>query len=193
MQFQSTLPRGERRNFPNSSTSGNLFQSTLPRGERHDIIQLMAEWLDISIHAPTRGATSFCSPLLLELVFQSTLPRGERLFSGFYPTKTTDFNPRSHEGSDVSTCRAFFPWYISIHAPTRGATGTHPRNTCHQNYFNPRSHEGSDQDHRSRQTGTDKFQSTLPRGERPFNWILRRFMSVFQSTLPRGERQYQGL
>ena len=56
----------------------------------------------ISIHAPTRGATN-ASPFFLSptLQFQSTLPRGERhdLQEGvclFF----SDFNPRSHEGSD---------------------------------------------------------------------------------------------
>ena len=142
--------------------------------EGSDILKLsFAPCAAISIHAPTRGATIKSLKKICQL---------------------RNFNPRSHEGSDgLPGQRPDESNVISIHAPTRGATGTHPRNTCHQNYFNPRSHEGSDQDHRSRQTGTDKFQSTLPRGERPFNWILRRFMSVFQSTLPRGERQYQGL
>ena len=35
-----------------------------------------------------------------------------------------------------------------------------------------------------------KFQSTLPRGERPYTEKTWRRQSVFQSTLPRGERQY---
>ena len=34
---------------------------------------------EISIHAPTRGATFVTLPDLIELVFQSTLPQGERL------------------------------------------------------------------------------------------------------------------
>ena len=33
---------------------------------------------DISIHAPTRGATMFCLVMHLSSRFQSTLPRGER-------------------------------------------------------------------------------------------------------------------
>ena len=78
----------------------------------------------------------------------------------------SNFNPRSHKGSDAIKCNnnfctlisihaptrgatedlitAFRGWDISIHAPTRGAThyafiqGYHGRN------FNPRSHKGSD-------------------------------------------------
>ena len=55
----------------------------------------------ISIHAPTRGATSMCCPSV---------------------TDKLDFNPRSHEGSDeFFNCDPIF-FNISIHAPTRGAT-----------------------------------------------------------------------
>ena len=55
----------------------------------------------ISIHAPTRGATS--------------LKATEYKLS-------IDFNPRSHERSDYDIRRDRHGGYISIHAPTRGAT-----------------------------------------------------------------------
>ena len=144
--FQSTLPRGERlvsswdtlitsvhfnprshegsdaelrnnpvhlRNFnprshegsDNTFTNGNpiriQFQSTLPRGER-----------------PT-------APYDWQLPqeFQSTLPRGERLSEQTHDRLTYDFNPRSHEGSDVVLHVSYDVFkLISIHAPTRGAT-----------------------------------------------------------------------
>ena len=78
--------------------------------------------------------------------------------------------------------------------------------------FNPRSREGSDNLYCRNDAGKNKFQSTLPRGERRFIialviipdmisihapargatllcsvsiWLLE-----FQSTLPRGERRY---
>ena len=56
---------------------------------------------DISIHAPTRGATMFCLVMHLSSRFQSTLPRGERL--SYFTILVHGF-------------------LISIHAPTRGAT-----------------------------------------------------------------------
>ena len=98
----------------------------------------------ISIHAPTRGAT----------LGQINLSEPH-----------TDFNPRSHEGSDLECQKSWEP----------------------KNYFNPRSHEGSDGcsdiadqvDYISIHAPTRgataliaigvalyKFQSTLPRGER---------------------------
>ena len=57
----------------------------------------------ISIHAPTRGATS--------------LKATEYKLS-------IDFNPRSHERSDYDIRRDRHGGYISIHAPTRGATNS---------------------------------------------------------------------
>ena len=77
------------------------------------------------------------------------------------------FNPRSHEGSDETGNQAYIDSVIfqstlprgerraelqaletvqaiSIHAPTRGATGDSRRPAVGNFYFNPRSHEGSD-------------------------------------------------
>ena len=77
----------------------------------------------ISIHAPTRGATTPCVTCALLTLFQSTLPRGERLcFRQYYhhnrrisihaPTRgATYYYVQTDEGE-----------IISIHAPTRGAT-----------------------------------------------------------------------
>ena len=106
-----------------SSIKSARFQSTLPRGERqHTVFETLQA--TISIHAPTRGATAQCSiSRRVSRVFQSTLPRGERHMVLFVKRTThRDFNPRSHEGSDLSYLQAFMPCIISIHAPTRGAT-----------------------------------------------------------------------
>ena len=123
--------------------------------------------LPISIHAPTRGATA-CEALAAKtVVFQSTLPRGERRMGKIDTSGLSNFNPRSHEGSDNRTtfyylpvslisihaptrgatyciCRLVSDWTISIHAPTRGATPVLLSDMVSDGYFNPRSHEGSD-------------------------------------------------
>ena len=57
---------------------------------------------NISIHAPTRGATIGTILLFPPFEFQSTLPRGERRTITLADAKSGDFNPRSHEGSDLS-------------------------------------------------------------------------------------------
>ena len=123
--------------------------------------------LKISIHAPTRGATSIKPQRSCMTIFQSTLPRGER----------RDF------ASILSRTRR-----ISIHAPTRGATP--PGN-------NQRGRRGISIHAPTRGATVsilcscvvEKFQSTLPRGERLFTHGAHAFYTEFQSTLPRGERQ----
>ena len=79
------------------------------------------------------------------LVFQSTLPREERrLQNTRYPPPVLYFNPRSHERSDGKEVKKMkSAIYISIHAPTRGATLL--KQTIYKVMdFNPRSHERSD-------------------------------------------------
>ena len=76
----------------------------------------------ISIHAPTRGATCILRQVCGWNGFQSTLPRGERRALYPRPASLPHFNPRSHEGSDPNTYEAF----------------------AAEMNFNPRSHEGSD-------------------------------------------------
>ena len=60
-----------------------------------------SEEISISIHAPTRGATTGVGSFTIVKTFQSTLPREER---------------RLTDDEDNHFTR------ISIHAPTRGAT-----------------------------------------------------------------------
>ena len=55
-RFQSTLPRGERPLSTLQDVVNFAFQSTLPRGERLSDISVGLQ-IDISIHAPARGAT----------------------------------------------------------------------------------------------------------------------------------------
>ena len=99
----------------------------------------------ISIHTPTKGATASIK----------------------YPSACKyDFNPHSHEGSDILLICKEFNVNISIHTPTKGATcvvqilgisdvfqSTLPRRErqfishCSLSFlpdFNPHSHEGSD-------------------------------------------------
>ena len=199
-QFQSTLPREERRSCRLSLLLVPVFQSTLPREERHmktapgiffrDFNPRSHERSDhfqrtlwrllchISIHAPTRGATSPGTTPLRWHWFQSTLPREERRALYFL-------------------CYCLL--WISIHAPTRGATvlspaqqkvlslfqSTLPReerqkgeNTMFEvNDFNPRSLERSDVDDIQIFSSRKEFQSTLPREERPGS-VVRVFYSA---------------
>ena len=103
------------------------------------------------------------------------------------------FNPRSYKRSDIlpgfSTVRILIfqstllqeerlsysldPLiirYISIHAPTRGATLRHISLIHSNNYFNPRSYKRSDPCTSSLCSGMLLFQSTLLQEERPLRY-----------------------
>ena len=144
-EFQSTLPRGERP--PQHGYTVVCCSYFNPRShEGSDYVSpSFSSGPIISIHAPTRGATQIPYSFFPPFKFQSTLPRGERLnksriclslsnfnprshegsdpVSSLYGCYRCNFNPRSHEGSDITSGIIFFrQWGISIHAPTRGAT-----------------------------------------------------------------------
>ena len=78
---------------------------------------------DISIHAPTRGATYTHAPPL---------------------TKTSISIHAPTRGATVEVNNELELMRISIHAPTRGATEYRIQTTIAGVDFNPRSHKGSD-------------------------------------------------
>ena len=145
MRFQSTLPHGERQFSDSLGKVEIKFQSTLPHGERQ-----------VSI-----GYKGYRKQ------FQSTLPHGGRLPCVQPINKGKGFNPRSHMGSDSSRrtisltpalfqstlphgerhpslAGIFHTHYVSIHAPTWGATSYVQLKSEDLIRFNPRSHMGSD-------------------------------------------------
>ena len=144
----------------------------------------------VSIHAPTRGATtssiSGCNinasfnprthegcdlhndvGTLVNIKFQSTHPRGVR--------------PNNLCSKAKSRC-------VSIHAPTRGATQVRFCFLKRTVGFNPRTHEGCDSDKLAATKAELQFQSTHPRGVRLSKSSLRADELKFQSTHPRGVR-----
>ena len=145
---------------------------------------------DISIHAPTRGATPV----------------------GAGRNQATGISIHAPTRGATASCQFGDPdRAISIHAPTRGATGTRSTKTVYLFNFNPRSHEGSDATAAGTTIPSTVFQSTLPRGERRIRNRIRNPVKsisihaptrgatllnsygcfsfcIFQSTLPRRER-----
>ena len=121
--FNPRSHKGSDRWNSNNNLNFNYFNPRSHKGS--DISKLIITCnCGISIHAPTRGATT--RPVTLVkcfLLFQSTLPQGERHPPHTATLRTLNFNPRSHKGSDghreLSDLRTEI---ISIHAPTRGAT-----------------------------------------------------------------------
>ncbi len=99
-KFQSTHPRGVRRDLVMTAAGTVEFQSTHPRGVRH------FPWP----HPRPRRA------------FQSTHPRGVRQNGRRYVDRRYGFNPRTREGCDRKSAALIHKWCVSIHAPARGAT-----------------------------------------------------------------------
>ena len=125
----------------------------------------------VSIHAPTRGATTKGWPYIKKTVFQSTHPHGVRhpvgrlhkalrIVSIHAPTRgATVFLPKSLASA-----------LVSIHAPTRGATAL-----------------------RAYILSPYRFQSTHPHGVRPARArVVFSILRVFQSTHPHGVRHASG-
>ena len=128
-------------------TGGKVgFQSTFPRGERRDSVTCHPLNIAISIHVPAWGTTilRYCSLNTLEfqstfprgerqlysyflrylLQFQSTFPRGERLTPYLSVSKTHRFQSTFPRGERRSLARAPFQCdhQISIHVPAWGTT-----------------------------------------------------------------------
>ena len=130
---------------------------------------LVDTFVDISIHAPARGATH-------DVTLSTTFWR----ISIHAPARGATHRP-------TGLVRQKF---ISIHAPARGATWNCLRKRAICGHFNPRSREGSD---KPAARATHSIHNFNPRSREGSDcdfvahvWVI----SVFQSTLPRGERQY---
>ena len=123
--FQSTHPRGVRQKMTRLLVYFVLFQSTHPRGVRR-LLTGITSCSQVSIHAPTWGATNHWQEDLQLRLFQSTHPRGVR---------------------HVVACDIGQQHTVSIHAPTWGATVDGCRHCRCSISFNPRTHVGCDYIH----------------------------------------------
>ena len=122
--FQSTLLQEERQQRTRKTESEENISIHAPtRGATLKIVQ-RAIRICFSIHAPTRGATRLMNPEPLRTLISIHAPtRGAT--SWWYNFKTKRFN-------------------ISIHAPTRGATNILGFYWSISGNFNPRSYKRSD-------------------------------------------------
>ena len=123
----------------------------------------------VSIHAPAWGATTRalgCRPT--ENRFQSTHPRGVRLAHRFDGRKDPLVSIHAPAwGATRMWNRRVKEDYVSIHAPAWGATIIRQSN----------------------KRGEGMFQSTHPRGVRPYVRVTNEAKGWFQSTHPRGVRR----
>ena len=190
-----------------------LFQSTHPRGVRLRTAFPGRESLDISIHAPTWGATlsiqkeaSVCS-----VTFQSTHPRGVRPNEADAKNNGRGISIHAPTwGATHGEAGGQHRPAISIHAPTWGATRepqlrarrpfnfnprTHVGCDLHktfrrpfQRYFNPRTHVGCDLRFLLIKINMRYFNPRTHVGCDSNTWLRKAGHWLFQSTHPRGVR-----
>ena len=122
--FQFTHPRGVRPILDCNGDFVYTFQFTHPRGVRRAILPTHYKTSVVSIHAPTRGATSLRLTSQKEsMEFQFTHPRGVRHFNcGSHNTFCKVSIHAPTRGATVLSTLAKIESNVSIHAPTRGAT-----------------------------------------------------------------------
>ena len=210
--FQSARPRGARRSGFRPTVSASCgfnprahegrdeyhrrgdyhhwpFQSARPRGARQALRDARDVALEVSIRAPTRGAT--WSVRASKVAVES-------------------FNPRAHEGRDGVVLLGQRDATVSIRAPTRGATrisvcpskssmfqSARPRGARRRNGLpdepgggvSIRAPTRGATYHDYLTNTVTVFQSARPRGARPAPWSHTLFWNrLFQSARPRGAR-----
>ena len=144
-----------------------MFQSTHPHGVRRHMASEYVVSDNVSIHAPTRGATS--QPCTC-------------------PSSISCFNPRTHTGCDVISFVDFRRLSVSIHAPTRGATSAFSSLFAPQCLFQSTHPHGVRQSRQQHAILITKFQSTHPHGVRLAKYAAKHILWQFQSTHPHGVR-----
>ena len=129
----------------------------------------MRNRINVSIHAPARGATVNVQLPVFFLCFNPRSRAGsDRLIKAFRHI-IGGFNPRSRAGSDKQAEAAEdFGQVVSIHAPARGATWIRHWVFAQTSVSIHAPARGATRAAGIPQ-GENWFQSTLPRGERPDN------------------------
>ena len=162
--------------------TGVKFQSTHPHGVRQAAASPALCEHRVSIHAPTRGATTIRQPMLLQtFCFNPRTHTGCDASCCPSKAKVFGFNPRTHTGCDLRAAQAKQKFLVSIHAPTRGATS---QNSMLHDFvlFQSTHPHGVRPKIASKTLRATKFQSTHPHGVRP---RLKAEMGLSDSFNPR--------
>ena len=142
--FQFTRPRGARRRQDvsvadidsfNSRAHGGRdcggnrledgrreFQFTRPRGARLVVSRAGRRLAEVSIHAPTGGATRSGFERERGVVVSIHAPTGGATRDATDSSYASRFNSRAHGGRDLQVFGSIDDGRVSIHAPTGGAT-----------------------------------------------------------------------
>ena len=149
----------------------------------------IGSYADISVHAPTRGATSNSLSFSIFSVFQSTLPREERPlpFNALTATTSKFQSTLPREERQQLLHHNYYHHQFQSTLP-REERPTQPIIPMIHNNFNPRSHERSDTFAISTIRLSHISIHAPTRGAtKPLNLSCRTYR--FQSTLPREERR----
>ena len=143
------------------------FQSALPRGERRSGAIRLNNFFIISIRAPARGATQYQGGANAWIEFQSALPRGERpdISSEIHKAFLISIRAPARGATESANTIAAYN-YISIRAPARGATLPHLMGLTGCRGFQSALPRGERRFYTQAQLINGVFQSALPRGER---------------------------
>ena len=162
--FQFTLPREERRQVQAQPLTLQNFNPRSHERSDHITQSFVFRFFNFNPRSHERSDDSCLHCYSQACKFQSTLPREERLVVVDTLTRNVLFQSTLPREERLTVQTAFgFQYVISIHAPTRGATGSG------SNY----SDDG-------------RFQSTLPREERPMPFT---FFTRFKYFNPRSHER----
>ena len=158
------------------------------RGATNLVCQVRDSLL-VSIHAPTRGATNESLCQIQTGRFQSTHPHGVRHNEKMNINLAPGFNPRTHTGCD-STCPRGFTQSSTFQSTHPHGVRLHQHLLCHRLplCFNPRTHTGCDA---AEKAYTQGFAGFNPRTHTGCDWRQhqrRERQGRFQSTHPHGVR-----
>ena len=188
-RFQSTHPHGVRPSKFAFSIAETLFQSTHPHGVRPNGILINGKELMFQSTHPHGVRQRFLPLFPVGERFNPRTHTGCDVYPYSSPRTYHGFNPRTHTGCDVkgfkdrlnnikfqsthphgvrhcSLKHCCLCSFVSIHAPTRGATGVWIGGSQFRS-FNPRTHTGCDPRGVDWRQPIPKFQSTHPHGVRP--------------------------
>ena len=99
------------------------FQSTLPRRERPGCRIFLKSYLDISIHAPTKGATNdYSKSSYSNSISIHALTKGATASWQFHLLRKIISIHAPTKGATAASTSDIYHEIISIHAPTKGAT-----------------------------------------------------------------------
>ena len=167
-KFQSTRPRGARLQFDFIKIFTFSFNPRA-RGGRDFLSWKLPLAFPVSIHAPAGGATLARQAPVILFAFQSTRPRGARPNASFISVRTAFVSIHAPAGGATEKqVLALQIFQVSIHAPAGGATPYLSRTPQTRRSFNPRARGGRDFKKTIRFILVFGFQSTRPRGARPY-------------------------